>query len=110
MAAATSPTKTGWKRVSPPPIKGSAGSHRVIAAKRLKKSSSGPNTMEGRMITAAGTADKAAFSPAALLRAYCDGERGSAPIAETCTSLAPASAAALATAPAPFACTASKVC
>jgi hypothetical protein len=51
IAAATSPTKAGWKRVSPPPIKGSAGDIRASAAKRLKKSSSGPNRIEGRMIT-----------------------------------------------------------
>ncbi len=42
---------------------------RAIAAKRLKKSSSGPNTIEGRKIAAPGNASLTASSPAALLRA-----------------------------------------
>ena len=39
---------------APPPISGSAGDMRASAAKRLKKSSSGPNTIDGRMIVAPG--------------------------------------------------------
>ena len=55
-------------RVWPPPIRGSAGDSRAIAAKRLVNSSSGPNTTAGRMMVADGTAASTAFSPAALLR------------------------------------------
>jgi hypothetical protein len=62
------------------------------------------------MMVADGSAASTAFSPAALLRAYCEGERSLAPIAETCTMLAPVAAAAFAMASAPLACTASKVC
>jgi len=54
MAVATSPTKTGWKRVRPPPISGNAGEILASAAKRLKKSSSGPNMIDGRMTVVAG--------------------------------------------------------
>jgi len=69
MALATSPTKTGWKRVSPPPISGSAGDMRASVAKRLKKSSSGPNKIDGRMMTACGWAASTIRSAAALDRA-----------------------------------------
>jgi hypothetical protein len=69
VACATSPTNTGWNLVAPPPISGSAGAIRASAPKRLKKSSSGPNTIEGRRIVASGTAENTAASPAALLRA-----------------------------------------
>ena len=68
IASPTSPAKTGWKRVLPPPISGRAGDSRAIAAKRLKKSSSGPNTIDGRMITASGTASRMPASPSALER------------------------------------------
>ena len=54
-------------RVSPPPISGSAGSSRASAANLLKKSSSGPNMIEGRRITASGRAASTAFSPSALV-------------------------------------------
>ena len=53
----------------PPPISGSAGDIRASAAKRLVNWSSGPNTIDGRMMVAAGTAASTAFSPAALARA-----------------------------------------
>ena len=69
IAAATSPTNTGWNRVRPPPINGRTGETRAIAPKRLKKSSSEPNTIEGRKIVAPGTAASTASSPFALLRA-----------------------------------------
>jgi hypothetical protein len=69
MASATSPTNTGWNRVSPPPISGSAGSTRAIAANLLKNASSGPNMIEGRTITASGVAASTDFSPMALARA-----------------------------------------
>ncbi len=42
---------------------------RAMFAKRLKNWSSGPNTIEGRMITAEGKAARVAASPAALERA-----------------------------------------
>ena len=42
------------------PISGSTGDSRAIAAKRLKKSSSVPKTIEGRRITAAGKAARTA--------------------------------------------------
>ncbi len=61
------------------------------------------------MIVADGATASTAFSPAALARLYCEEERSSAPIAETCTMRAPAPAAAFATVSAPLACTASKV-
>ena len=54
IAFATSPANTGWIFVLPPPIRGSTGEMRASAAKRLKKSSSGPNTIEGLRITASG--------------------------------------------------------
>ena len=60
-------------------------------------------------MVADGTAASTAFSPAALARAYCEGDFSSAPIAETCTIRAPTPAAAFATVSAPRACTASKV-
>ena len=69
IAAATSPTNTGWNRVSPPPTSGSAGDSRAMAANLLKKSSSGPNTTEGRRIVADGTAASTSFSPVAFERA-----------------------------------------
>jgi hypothetical protein len=69
IASATSPTKAGWNRVSPPPTSGSAGENRAMPAKRLKKSSSGPNRIEGRKMVAEGTAASTAFSPSALVRA-----------------------------------------
>jgi len=69
IAAATSPTNTGWKRVMPPPISGSAGDMRASAAKRLKKSSSGPNSTDGRMMTAFGSAASTRRSASALERA-----------------------------------------
>ncbi len=53
-----------------------------MAAKRLNRSSSGPNTSDGRMIVAAGKAASTAASPAAFERAYSDAEWGAAPIAE----------------------------
>ena len=53
-ALATSPANTGCNLVLPPPISGSAGEMRASAAKRLKKSSSGPNTIDGRRMTASG--------------------------------------------------------
>ncbi len=40
-----------------------------MAAKRLKKPSSGPTTMLGRMMVAPGKASRTARSPSALLRA-----------------------------------------
>ena len=40
----------------PPPTSGSAGANRASDAKRLKKSSSGPNTTDGRSTVADGTA------------------------------------------------------
>ena len=55
--------------MSPPPISGSAGMIWLIRAKRLKKLSSGPNTMLGRRIVTSGNAARAAASPAALVRA-----------------------------------------
>ena len=45
------------------------GELRAMAAKRLKSSSSGPKTSDGRKITASGNALRTASSPAALLRA-----------------------------------------
>jgi len=42
---------------------------RASLAKRLKKSSSGPNTIEGLRMTASGMTSLIAASPAALLRA-----------------------------------------
>ena len=68
-AVATSPANTGWNRVMPPPISGSAGMKRASAANLLKKSSSGPNTIDGRNTVAPGTAASTAFSPAAFERA-----------------------------------------
>ena len=47
--------KTGWKRVRPPPMSGSAGETIAIAAKRLKNASSGPKITDGRRTTACGT-------------------------------------------------------
>ena len=74
-------------RVVPPPISGSAGDSRASAAKRLVNWSSGPNTTDGRMMVADGSAASTAFSPLALVRAYCEDERSLAPMAETCTML-----------------------
>ena len=68
-ASPTSPAYTGWKRVRPPPISGRTGLSAAMAAKRLKKSSSGPNTTEGRNTVAVGMAARTAASPAALVRA-----------------------------------------
>jgi len=45
------------------------GEKRVMAAKRLKNSSSGPKMKEGLRITAPGKAFLTAASPAALVRA-----------------------------------------
>ena len=82
-----SPTKTGWKRVvpasnsgvrkspssfmrgSPSKKSGSTGTSRTMEAKRLKKSSSGPNTRLGLKTVASGKASLTASSPAALERA-----------------------------------------
>ena len=82
-----SPTKTGWNRVVPAsnsgvrkspssfifgmPSKnsGSTGTRRTMDAKRLKKSSSGPNTRLGLKMVALGNASLTAASPAALERA-----------------------------------------
>ena len=47
-----------------------------MPAKRLKKPSSGPNTIEGRTIVAAGNCARTAASPAALVRPYLDGGLG----------------------------------
>ena len=69
IAAATSPANTGWKRVCPPPISGSAGAMRASAANLLKKLSSGPNRIEGRRMVADGMAASTSFSPMALERA-----------------------------------------
>ena len=68
MASATSPTKTGWKRV-PAPASGRTGRARARLAKRLKKLSPGPKTTEGRKITASGRASSTTASPAAFERA-----------------------------------------
>ena len=46
-----------------------AGDSIAICAKRLKNPSSGPNTMEGRRMVAAGKAVRTPASPSALLRA-----------------------------------------
>ena len=46
-----------------------AGETLAIAAKRLKKSSSGPNTTDGRVTIAAGMKSRTAASPRALVRA-----------------------------------------
>ena len=51
------------------PTSGSVGSRRAMAAKRLKKLSSGPNMTEGRRMTAVGVAARIAASPLALVRA-----------------------------------------
>ena len=78
-------------------------------AKRLKKSSSGPNTMEGRTTAADAMAARTAASPSALVRAYSDGEFASAPMAETCTKrVIPSPAACSATDLAAAACRAAK--
>ena len=68
--------------VRPPPISGSAGLKRASAAKRLKNSSSAPNTMEGRRMIAEGNSARTATSPAAFVRAYSALDLLSAPIAE----------------------------
>ena len=69
-AAATSPTNTGWNRVAPPPISGRAGEIVAMAAKRLKKSSSGPEHHRGPDDDRRGDgASRTAASPAALVRA-----------------------------------------
>jgi hypothetical protein len=94
-ARATSATNTGCIRVSPPPISGSTGLSTAMAAKRLKNWSSGPNTIEGRRMTAPGMAPRTAASPSALVRAYCDAEAASAPIAEISTKLRTPSRAAV---------------
>ena len=69
IAFATSPANTGWNRVWPPPTSGRTGDMRASAANLLKKSSSGPNTIDGRKIVADGTVASASRSPAALVRA-----------------------------------------
>ena len=50
----------------PPPISGSSGEMRAMAAKRLKNSSSAPKTIDGRMMTAAHKGE-ARFDPARVL-------------------------------------------
>ena len=55
--------------VRPPPIRGSTGDSRAISAKRLKKLSSGPNTIDGLRMTASLRVSWTALSPRALLRA-----------------------------------------
>jgi hypothetical protein len=82
MASATSPTNTGANLVMPPPISGNAGAKRLRPAKRLKKLSSGPNTIDGRMMMAPGNAARARFSPSAFERAYSAVEFSSAPMAD----------------------------
>ena len=68
---------------------------RASAAKRLKKSSSGPNIIDGRMIVAAGCAASTSLLGGRLACARRrDGEFSSAPIAETCTMRAPCACAA----------------
>jgi hypothetical protein len=54
--------------VRPPPIKGSAGEMRASAAKRLKKSSSGPNMMDGRIMVVEGCAANTSCSALAFER------------------------------------------
>ena len=49
--------------VWPPPINGSAGEKRAIAANRLKNVSSGPTTTDGRTTIACGAAAKANKDP-----------------------------------------------
>ena len=83
-ASAMSPTKTGWKRVVPAtnsgvrkspssfifgiPSKntGKTGTRRTMDAKRLKKSSSGPNTRLGLKTVASGKASLTLASPGGL--------------------------------------------
>jgi hypothetical protein len=48
-------------------MRGSAGAIRASLAKRLKKSSSGPNTIEGLMMMLPGKISVTAISPSALL-------------------------------------------
>ena len=67
----------------PPPGSGSPGASIAMPAKRLKKLSRGPNTIDGRRITAFGNAALRPASPSALLRAYLLGEFASAPMADT---------------------------
>ena len=50
----------------PPPISGRAGAKRLKAANRLKKESSGPKMIEGRMTMAPGKAALARLSPSAF--------------------------------------------
>ena len=66
---ATSPTKTGWTLVNPPPTSGSIGEMVASEAKRLVNWSSGPKISEGRRMVADASAASTAFSPAALARA-----------------------------------------
>jgi hypothetical protein len=68
VAAATSWTNTGWKRLSPA-MTGRTGANRAMAAKRLRNWSSGPMTRLGRRIVAAGIAARTPASPSPLLRA-----------------------------------------
>jgi len=62
-------TNTGCKSVWPPPISGRTGEMAAMAANRLKKWSSGPNTTDGRRITAEAISSRTAASPAAFERA-----------------------------------------
>ena len=108
--AATSSMNAGWKRVSPPPISGNAGSLRASAANPVKKWSPGPNTRLGRTMTASGNSRRTASSPAALVRSEAAGAARSTPSAETWISrAAPASRAAAATRRAPCSWTAVNV-
>ena len=61
------PTKTGCSLVSPPPNTGSTGTMRASSAKRLKNSSSGPKTTDGRSTIASGNASRTASSARPLL-------------------------------------------
>ena len=77
-----------------------------MRAKRSKNWSPGPNTTEGRRITAPGMLAVTAASPSALLRAYLEAECASAPRAERCTKRSmPRAFAASAMLRAPMACT-----
>ena len=82
-----------------------------MAAKRLKSWSSGPNTSDGRRMTALGKLLQHGRLAGRLGAAVAGvQDLRSAPMAETCTKvLAPASRAALAAARAPATCTAWKV-
>jgi hypothetical protein len=74
---------------------------RASAAKRLKKSSSGPKRIDGRMMVVEGCAASTRCSAVALERLYMLDEFASAPIADTWTMRAPWAFAASATCSAP---------